>query len=333
LTFLDRYPDAAVSIQALQRLADLDRQANETWEKIKDSADPGIIRAFIKQYPASLVTLIDANQRLMAVEREARKKQAEAAAAQAEWNAINKNDVAAISDIAARFPNAPFAAEAKKRITELQREETVQAEKLADARKAQAETAAAQAEWNAVNKNDSAAISDVVTRFPDAPFAEEAKKRITELQREEKVQADKAAESRKKQAVAVALAEWNAVNRNDAAAISNIVTRFPDAPFAGEAKKRINELQHEEKEKAAAARDWQELKSSRDAAAIRAFIHKYPTTSLALNEAKKHLDALTHAAEASHHQQVASKPAPRPVEPSHRFEPSPRARNFSGVGF
>jgi hypothetical protein len=224
LTFLNRYPDAAASDQARQRLADLDRQAKETWEKVKDSADPGIIRGFVKQYPASLVALIDANERLLAVEREAHKKQTEAAAAQTEWHAVNKNDVAAISDIVARFPDAPFAGDAKKRISELQREEKVQAEK------------------------------------------------------------------------------------------------------------------------AAAAGDWHELKNSRDAAAIRAFIRKYPTTSLALNEAKERLDALTresepppssvgHSADAGHHQQIASKPAPKPAEPVHRPEPSPRARNFSGIGF
>jgi Caspase domain len=224
LTFLNRYPDMAVSNKARQRLADLDHQAKDTWEKIKDSGDPGIIRGFIKQYPASLLALIDANERLLSVEREAQKKQAEAAAAQAEWNAVNKNDVAAISDIAARFP---------------------------------------------------------------------------------------------------------------------------DAPFTGDAKKRIGELQHDEKvpaEKAAAARDWHELKNSRDAGAIRAFIRKYPTNSLALHEAKERLDALTreseprpsaagHAADASHHLQAASKPEPKPAEPAHRLEPSPRARNFSGIGF
>jgi outer membrane protein assembly factor BamD (BamD/ComL family) len=220
--FLNRYPDTVVSNQARQRLADLDRQAKATWEKIKDSADPGIIRGFIKQYPASLVALIDANERLLSVEREANKKQAEAAAAQAEWNAVNKNDVAAISDIVARFPDAPFAGDAKKRISELRREEEVQAEKVA------------------------------------------------------------------------------------------------------------------------AARDWHELKNSRDAAAIRAFIRKYPTNSLAMREAKERLDALTreseprpsaagHSAVASHHLQAASKP--EPAEPAHRPEPSPAARNFSGIRF
>jgi outer membrane protein assembly factor BamD (BamD/ComL family) len=223
LTFLHRHPDTAVSDQARQRLADLDRRAKETWEKIRDSANPGIIRGFIKQYPASPVALIDANERLLAVEREAHKKQTEAAAAQAEWNAVNKNDAAAIGDIVARFPDAPFAGDAKNRISELQREEKAQAEKTA------------------------------------------------------------------------------------------------------------------------AARDWQELKNSRDAVAIRAFIRKYPMASLALNEARERLDALTreseprpsagHSADAGHHQQIASKPAPKPAEPAHRREPSPGARNFSGIGF
>jgi hypothetical protein len=214
-TFMNRYPDTAVSDQARQRLADLDRQAKETWKKVKDSADPGIIRGFIKQYPASLVALIDANERLLVVEREAQRKQAEAAAEQAEWNAVNKNDVAAISDIVARFPDAPFAGDAKKRISKLQREEKVQAEKTA------------------------------------------------------------------------------------------------------------------------ASLDWHELKNSRDAAAIRAFIRKYPTTSLALNEAKERLDALTRESEPrpSAARQVASRSEPKPAEPAHRPEPSPRARNFSGIGF
>ncbi len=224
--FLNRYPDATVSDQARQRLADLDRQAKETWEKVKDSTDPGIIRGFIKQYPVSPVALIDANERLLAAEREAHEKQAEAAAAQAEWNAVNKNDVAAISDIVARFPDAPFAGDAKKRIGELQREAKAQAEK------------------------------------------------------------------------------------------------------------------------AAAALDWQELKNNRDAVAVRAFIRKYPTTSLALGEAKERLDALTresearpssavHSVDAGRHREAAPKPAPQlaPAEPAHRFEPSPRARNFTGIGF
>jgi outer membrane protein assembly factor BamD (BamD/ComL family) len=270
LAFLSRNPNATVSDQARQRLADLDReakkreqeaaaaeakkqtreheatqewekigsstdqtellaflhryrQAKEAWETVKDSADPGIIRGFIKQYPASLVALIDANERLLAVEREAYKNQTEAAA---------------------------------------------------------------RAEWDAVNKSDVAAISNIVTRFPDAPFADDAKKRISELQREERAQV----------------------------------------------------------EKAAAARDWYELKNSSDAAAIRAFIRKYPTTSVVLNEAKERLDALAREAEprpsavgnsgdANHHLQAASKPEPKPAESAHRPGWSPGARNFSGIGF
>jgi hypothetical protein len=216
---------AEASDQARQRLADLERQAKETWERVKDSADPDVIRGFIKQYPASLVALIDAKERLLTVEREAHKRQFEVAAAQSEWNALNKNDVAAVSDIVARFPDAPFAGDAKKRISELQRWEKAQAEK------------------------------------------------------------------------------------------------------------------------AAAGRDWNELKNSRDAAAIRAFIRQYPTTSLALNEAKERLDVLSGEAEtrrsaarqsaaARHRLWIASKPEPKPAEPSvHRPEPSPGARNFSGIGF
>jgi hypothetical protein len=84
------------------------------------------------------------------------------------------------------------------------------------------------------------------------------------------------------------------------------------------------------------------LKNSRDTAAIRAFIRKYPTDSLALHEAKERLDAIAresepwlsaagHSAGASHH--PASKPEPRAAEPAHRPEPSSRARNFSGIGF
>jgi hypothetical protein len=155
-------------------------------------------------------------------------------------------------------------------------------------------------------------------------------------------------EAHKKQAeAAAAQAEWNAVNKNDVAAIADIVAHFPDAPFAGDAKRRMSELQREEKVQAAnvaAARDWHELKSSRDAAAIRAFIRKYPTNSLALHEAKGRLDALIReseprasaagrSADASHHLQAASKPEQNPAEPAHRPEPSPRARNFSGIGF
>jgi len=174
-TFLNRYPDTAGSDPARQRLADLDRQAKETWKKVKDSVDPGIIRGFIKQYPASLVALIDANERLSAVEREAHKKQAEAAAAQAEWNAVNKNDVAAISDIVARFPDAPFAGDAKKRISKLQREEKVQAEKTAAAR-----------DWHELkNSRDAAAIRAFIRKYPTASLAlNEAKERLDALTRE-----------------------------------------------------------------------------------------------------------------------------------------------------
>jgi outer membrane protein assembly factor BamD (BamD/ComL family) len=171
-----------------------------------------------------------------------------------------------------------------------------------------------------------------LNRHPDTAVSDQARQRLLAVERE----------AHKKQTEsAAAQSEWNAANKNDVAAIGDIVARFPDAPFVGDAKNRISELQREEKAQAekTAARDWHELKNSRDAAAIRAFIRKYPTTSLALNEAKERLDALIreseprHSADARQHHQIASKPAARPAEPAHRPEPSPGARNFSGVGF
>jgi outer membrane protein assembly factor BamD (BamD/ComL family) len=344
LAFLSRYPNVAVSEQARQRVADLDREARERlerqqkeaeaaqreWDGIKSADDRAALKAFIGHHPTSPLAS-EAKQRVGVLDREAKEREQQAAAAEAtkrqvereaalEWEKVRSSaDQTALLTFLNRYPDTAVSNQTRQRLADLDRQ--------------------AKETWAKIKDSaDPGIIRGFIKQYPASLVVLDANERLLGVERE----------AHKKQAeAAAAQAEWSAVNKNDVAAIGDIVARFPDAPFAGDAKKRISELQREDKaqaDKVAAARDWHELKNSRDVAAIRAFIRNYPTNSLALHEAKARLDTLTreseprpsaagHAADASRHLQAASKPEPKPAEPAHRPEPSPRARNFSGIGF
>jgi uncharacterized caspase-like protein len=418
--FLNRYPDTAVSDQARQRVADLDRQAKETlerqqreaeaaqreWDGIRTTNDRAVLKAFIERHPNFLLPgTAEAKQRLGVLDREAREREQQAAAAAAkrrqvereaaqEWEKIRSStDQAAVSAFLDRYPDTVVSDQARQRAADLDRQakeiqerqreaEAAQREwdgirttneravlktfierypnsvpataeakqrlgaleqaAAAAAKKRQVEREAAQ-EWeNIRSSTDQAALSAFLNRYPDTAVSDQARQRVADLDRQAKEALEKEAEAARQ--------EWDGIKAtNDRAVLKAFIERYPTSlPATAEAKQRLGVLDREANEReqqAAAARDWQELKNSRDAAAVRAFIRRYPTTSLALNEAKERLDALAresaprpssagHSADAGHHHQpTAPKPTPKPPEPAHPHERSLGARNFSGIGF
>src|SRR5262249_55265401 len=96
-TFQNRYPDTAGSNQARQPLAELARQAKERlerqhkeaeaaqreWDSIRSADDRGVLKAFIQRYPNSLPTRRASDLRLEVLDREAKAREQQAAAAEA----------------------------------------------------------------------------------------------------------------------------------------------------------------------------------------------------------------------------------------------------------
>jgi uncharacterized caspase-like protein len=145
-------------------------EETRTWEKIKDSKDPGVLRSFISRYPTSPL-VSDAQIRLDEVERA--KKEADAQAekvrvereAQAEkarlerdatqaWNKIKNSKTSdAFQNFIERYPTSPFAATAQARLDDIERaakeakaKEAEQAAKKAERAAKEAEQAAKEAE-------------------------------------------------------------------------------------------------------------------------------------------------------------------------------------------
>src|SRR5262249_36603642 len=147
-TFQNRYPDTAVSNQARQRLAELDRQAKERlerqhkeaeaaqreWDGISSTDDRGALTAFIGRYPNSPLATGEAKQRLEALDREAKAREQQAAAAEArkrqvereaaeEWEKIKSStDQTALSTFQNRYPDTAASNQARQRLAELDRQ-------------------------------------------------------------------------------------------------------------------------------------------------------------------------------------------------------------------
>src|SRR5262252_3928114 len=157
-TFQNRYPDTAVSNQARQRLADLDRQAKERlerqhkeaeaaqreWDGIRSADDRGVLKAFIERYPNSPLATGEAKQRLEVLDREAKEREQQAAAAEArkrqvereaaqEWEKIKSStDQTALSAFQNRYPDTAVANQARQRLADLDRQAKETWEKVKD---------------------------------------------------------------------------------------------------------------------------------------------------------------------------------------------------------
>src|SRR5262249_27627506 len=156
--FLNRYPDTAASSQALQRLADLDRQAKErlerqqkvaefgkrAWGRSKSTDDRSGLKAFIERYPNSPLATGEAKQRLDVLDREAKGRERQAAAAEAkkrqaeleaaqEWEKIKSStDQAALSTFLNRYPDTVTSNQVRQRLADLDRQAKETWEKIKD---------------------------------------------------------------------------------------------------------------------------------------------------------------------------------------------------------
>jgi uncharacterized caspase-like protein len=187
-------------------------EAALVWNTIKNTSEPAELQRFIKRFPESSLALNEATQRLGALDREAKERDARAQAARVAWNSIrNTSDPAELQDFTKRYPDSPLATrDAKLRLEQLERqakerETKAQAEAAAREAKAKAEAAAreakAQAEaaareanarseaeaqdaWNMVkNSSDLAELQQFLNRYPNSLASRAAKQRIELLER------------------------------------------------------------------------------------------------------------------------------------------------------
>jgi hypothetical protein len=231
LAFLSWYPNAAVSDQVRRRVADLARQARERlerqqqeaeaaqrdWDGIKSTDDGAGLRAFIGRHPTSPLASGEAQQRLGVLDREAKERAQQAAAAEAkkrqvereaaqEWETVGSSiDPSTLLAFLSRYPNAAVSDRARQRVADLERQ----------ARERPQEAEAAQREWDGIKSTDDrAAVKAFIARHPTSPLASgEAQQRLAVLDREarEREQQAAAAEAKKRQVERAAAQQWETV--------------------------------------------------------------------------------------------------------------------------
>ncbi len=146
-----------------------------------------------------------------------------------DWARVaNSQKTQDFDDYLRRHPGGAHEADARSHISQLQ--QALQ----------QSEAAARdQADWNAVDKNNAAALQDFLSRHGASPHAQEARGLIDTIQRREAADAAAAADQRKKtdqaraadiQAVKQTLIDFEAAyNRMDSAAIKRVYDSLPEA--------------------------------------------------------------------------------------------------------
>jgi len=344
---------------------------NQAWDDIKDTSDPDLLRKFMQRYKDSpryleaqhrLEILVratkeredaaraeaaeakrlkaeadaEAKRQKAAAEAEAKRQKAEAdaeakrlkAEAEAEarrqkaeaelakaWELVQgADDQNRLRDFIRRYPDSEHIAEAKQRLESLVRaaQEREEQERVAaaEAKRQQAAAEMARAFDNVKATTDQAVVRDFIRRYPDSPYAQDAKLRLDALilaakEREEQARLA-AAEAKRQKMEAEAASAWNSVkNSNDPAELQKFIKRFPESPLAlNEATQRLGALDREAKDRvakaqaeAAAARSaWDRIKDTGDIAAVQNFIKQYPTAPIALTEAKQLLETLDHRA-------------------------------------
>src|SRR5262245_31994293 len=197
----DREAKKQAEIAAAKKL-EAEREAAEAWQKIKNTSDRNAVLDFINRRPDSPL-LAEAQQRLVAIDREererkakqeveaaeAKKRQVEREAAQ-EWEKIKSStDQTALSTFQNRYPDTAVSNQARQRLAELDR----QAKERLERQHKEAE--AAQREWDGISSTDDhAVLKAFIGRYPNSPLATgEAKQRLEALDREAKAGEQQAA--------------------------------------------------------------------------------------------------------------------------------------------
>jgi hypothetical protein len=325
LAFLSRYANVAVSDQARQRVADLDRETRERlerqqqeaeatqreWDGIKSTDDRAALKAFIGRHPSSPLASGEAQQRLGVLDREAKEREQQAAAAEAkkrqvereaaqQWEKIRSStDPSALLAFLSWYPNAAVSDQARQRVADLDREARVRLEKQ------QKEAEAMQREWDGIKSTDDrAAVKAFIERHPSSPLASgEAQQRLGVLDREakEREQQAAAAEAKKQQVEREAGQEWEKIRSStDPSALLAFLSQYPNAAVSDQARQRVADLDREarerlerqQKEAEATQREWDGIKSTDDRAALKAFIERHPSSPLASGEAQQRLGVL-----------------------------------------
>jgi outer membrane protein assembly factor BamD (BamD/ComL family) len=274
--FIKRFPESTLALKdATERLGALDHEAKErvakaqaeaaaaraAWDRIKDTNDVAVVQDFLKQYPNTPTALNDARQYLDVLDKRIKEREAkarmEAEAVQA-WSRIqNSADQAEVRSFMKRYPDAAVTlTHAAPRLAALEHEAADRAEK------ARADAAAARAAWDLVKgSNDPAELRDYINRYPDSPFSSrEAKARIDLLERqakerearekaeaaarETKERAEAAAREAKEKAEVEMLQAWDATkDSRDPSEFRAFIKRYPNSPFATDAKQSIATLE------------------------------------------------------------------------------------------
>jgi outer membrane protein assembly factor BamD (BamD/ComL family) len=332
--FLERYPSGFVSDLAREELRQIELAAipqreppspaqpspdNLAWDEVKDSTDPDALRRFIQRFRDS-PRMLEAQRRLDVLlllrnqrerEDQARREKAEAEMAKA-WEAVQgTDDLNRLRDFARRYPSSDHAADAKQRADALVR---VAQEREEQARREKAEAEIAKA-WEAVQgTDDQAKLRDFLRRYPTTQFTDAAKQRLDAViraaqEREEAARVAAAEERRLKAEAEMMRAFDAAAATSDQSVVRDFMRRYPDSPYAAQAKSHLDALivteqarkeqerlaaaeARRQKMEADAAAAWNSVKNSSNPAEVQNFIKRFPESTLALKDATERLGAL-----------------------------------------
>src|SRR5262249_51086627 len=209
------------------------------WDGISSTDDRGVLKVFIERYPNSMLATGEAKQRLDALDREAKAREQQAAAAEArkrqvereaaqEWEKIKSStDQTALSTFQNRYPDTAVTNQARQPLAQLDR----QAKERLERQHKEAE--AAQREGDGISSTDDRGVlKSFIGRYPNSPLATgEAKQRLEVLDREVKAREQQAAAAEPITYTTLfrSAQEWEKIKSStDQTALSTFQNRYPD---------------------------------------------------------------------------------------------------------
>ena len=250
---------AALTVVLAPIISDLRRDAN-AWTAVLARPDEAAYRGYLQRFPAGWH----------------RAEAARGLQALTEWTALRKSATSdQLAELIARYPDQPFAAEARKRQALLREQEAPERErKAADA-------------WNRVKASDRPdELQGYLDKYPDSAFAADAKARLADIKR-------RAEES----------SAWEAVK--DSASSDDIhafLTRFPNGANAAAARQKLAKLQDEDdrrKRAQQAADAWNRVKASDRPDELQGYLDQYPDSAFAADAKARLADIKRRAEESS----------------------------------
>jgi serine/threonine protein kinase/Tfp pilus assembly protein PilF len=260
--FLQTHGDSSLAAEARTRLAELQgkarlAEAEAEWNRIKSTESEASLESFINRHGES-PHANEARTKLAAL-RQGKAREERARLAAIEWaRIVASEDEAVILRFLRDYGDSPSARFASLRLEELRRKKAA----------GERERLAAE-EWGRIKLGgDIAALQRFLQIYGDTQLAADARVRLAELQRREKL--------------AEAEAEWNRIRFTDVeASLESFINRHGESPHANEARTKLAALRQAKAREERAAQEWARIRSTSDIVAINVFLSNYGDTKIA----------------------------------------------------